>query len=271
MAPERFRGQCDARADVYGLGLTLHELLTLRPAFDDPDRLRLMEQIGRREPPRPRALNRRIPPDLETIILRATAREPERRYPSAQDLADDLRRFLADRPIQARRSRLPERLWRWCRRNPIVAGLLAMVAVLLASVTAVSTGPRYPLAARGRGEALSGGCRAPTGRKSSKDLLTAAQPMQRAAFRPKGAQVNSQACQRLEWTGAEGASPERAIDTEHARALLSPVPGLPAPIPLLPGVDTPGYGPAPPWGGSPKPTMTTTLPQKRHFKTDASA
>jgi serine/threonine protein kinase/WD40 repeat protein len=139
MAPERFRGRCDARGDVYGLGLTLYELVTLRPAFEDPDRLRLMEQIGRREPPRPRALNRRVPPDLETVILRATAKEPERRYASAQELADDLRRFLADRPIQARRSRLPEHVWRWCRRNPLVASLLTLVAVLLACVAAVST------------------------------------------------------------------------------------------------------------------------------------
>jgi serine/threonine protein kinase/tetratricopeptide (TPR) repeat protein len=139
MAPERFRSTCDARADVYGLGLTLYELLTLRPAFDGSDQLRLMEQIGRREPLRPRALDRRIPPDLETIILRATAKEPERRYPSAQEFADDLRRFLADRPIQARRSRLPEHVWRWCRRNPLVASLLALVAVLLIGGVVVST------------------------------------------------------------------------------------------------------------------------------------
>jgi serine/threonine protein kinase len=139
MAPERFRSTCDARADVYGLGLTLYELLTLRPGFDGSDQLRLMDQIGRQAPVRPRVLDRRIPPDLETIILRATAKEPERRYPSAQEFADDLRRFLADRPIQARRSRLPEHVWRWCRRNPLVASLLALVAVLLIGGVVVST------------------------------------------------------------------------------------------------------------------------------------
>src|SRR5262249_28165312 len=71
MAPERFQGECDARADVYALGLTLYELLTLRPAFDASDRLRLVDEIAHREPPRPRALDRRIPRDLETVVLKA--------------------------------------------------------------------------------------------------------------------------------------------------------------------------------------------------------
>ena len=103
MAPERFRGEGDGRADVYALGLTLYELLTLRPAFDSPDRLQLIEQIKTEEPTRPRALDRRIPRDLETIVLKAIDKDPERRYPTADALAEDLRRFLADEPIQARR------------------------------------------------------------------------------------------------------------------------------------------------------------------------
>ena len=102
MAPERFRGEGDARADVYALGLTLYELLTLRPAFDSPDRLRLIEQIKTEEPPRPRSLDPRIPRDLETIVLKAIEKDPSGRYPTADALAEDLRRFLADEPIQAR-------------------------------------------------------------------------------------------------------------------------------------------------------------------------
>jgi WD40 repeat protein len=131
MAPERFRSTCDCRADVYGLGLTLYELVTLTPAFDSADRLVLIEQIGRQEPRRPRALDPRIPRDLETIVLKAIEKEPNRRYQTAEELADDLRCLLQDRPIRARRSALWERTWRWCRRNRVVAGLSAAVFLLL--------------------------------------------------------------------------------------------------------------------------------------------
>ena len=112
MAPERFRGACDARADVYSLGLTLYELLVLRPAFDGKDRLHLVDQIGRQEPARPRTLDPRIPRDLETIIMKAIEKDPRRRYPSAEALAEDLRRYLADEPIRARRIGPLERLGR---------------------------------------------------------------------------------------------------------------------------------------------------------------
>ena len=78
MAPERFRGEGDARADIYALGLTLYELLTLRPAFDSSDRLKLIEQIKTEEPARPRSLDGRIPRDLETIVLKAIEKDPER-------------------------------------------------------------------------------------------------------------------------------------------------------------------------------------------------
>jgi WD40 repeat protein/serine/threonine protein kinase len=132
MAPERFRGECDARADVYALGLTLYELLVLRPAFDGQDRLHLVDQIGRLEPARLRTLDPRIPRDLETILMKAIEKDPRRRYPSAQALAGDLRRFLADEPIQARRIGPVERLGRWGRRNPVVAGLSAAVVVVAA-------------------------------------------------------------------------------------------------------------------------------------------
>lgn len=121
MAPERLQGKGDARADVYGLGLTLYELLTLRPAFDAPDRAALVRQIADANPTRPRKLDPRIPRDLETIVLKACAREPFRRYATADEVAEDLRRFLANRPIEARRTPRWEQAWRWCRRNPAIA------------------------------------------------------------------------------------------------------------------------------------------------------
>ena len=129
MAPERFRGEGDGRADVYALGLTLYELLTLRPAFDSPDRLQLIEQIKAEEPPRPRSLDPRIPRDLETIVLKAIDKDPKGRYQSADALAEDLRRFLADEPIQARPVGPLERAWIWARRRPAAAALLLVSAV----------------------------------------------------------------------------------------------------------------------------------------------
>jgi serine/threonine protein kinase len=134
LAPERFRGSCDARSDIHGLGLTLYELVTLRPAFEALDRYELIEQVRRAAPAPLRKLAPGVSRDLETIIQKAIAPEPERRYASAGALADDLRRFLEDRPIQARPVSLPGRLIRWCRRNPWAAAfLLALALGLVAS------------------------------------------------------------------------------------------------------------------------------------------
>src|SRR5262249_41428275 len=112
MAPERFSGASDLRADVYSLGLTLYELLTLRPAFEETDRARLVRRITREDPVRPRRMDRHIPRDLETIILKAIAKEPNHRYQTADALAEDMRRFLADRPILARRTSWAGHAWR---------------------------------------------------------------------------------------------------------------------------------------------------------------
>jgi WD40 repeat protein len=138
MAPERFRGEGDASADVYGLGLTLYELVTLKPAYDTPDRLKLIERIKNEEPQRPRSVDARIPRDLETIILKAIDKDPARRYVSADALAEDLRRFMADEPIQARRSSAAERYARWARRNPVIAMLGAVLTAVLVVATAGS-------------------------------------------------------------------------------------------------------------------------------------
>ena len=138
MAPERFRGEGDARADIYALGLTLYELLTLRPAFDSSDRLKLIEQIKNEEPARPRSLDGRIPRDLETIVLKAIDKDPGRRYPTAEAMAEDLRRFLADEPIRARQVSASERYWRWARRNPVIAVLGGVLTAVLVAVTAAS-------------------------------------------------------------------------------------------------------------------------------------
>jgi serine/threonine-protein kinase len=142
MAPERFRGDSGAGSDVYGLGVTLYELLTLRPAFDEGERARLIDQILNTDPPPPRAVDSKIPRDLETVVLKAIAKHPADRYVSARALAEDLNRFLEDRTILARRSSVSERLWRWCKRNPglaaanIVAATLVLVLAIGATIAA---------------------------------------------------------------------------------------------------------------------------------------
>jgi serine/threonine-protein kinase len=131
MAPERFRGRADVRSDVYALGLTLFEMLALRPAFKAQGQGQLMHRVASAEPPRLDQLTPGLPLDLATIVHKAMAREPGDRYQTPAALAEDLRRFLDDRPILARRLSLPEQAWRWCRRNPMTAGLLAALLALL--------------------------------------------------------------------------------------------------------------------------------------------
>ncbi len=138
MAPERFRGEGDARADVYALGLTLYELLALRSGFDTPDRLKLIEEIKTTEPTKPRSVDGRIPRDLETIVLKAIEKDPRARYPSAEAMGEDLGRFLADQPIRARQIGASERFWRWARRDQGIAALGGTLIGVLILATAAS-------------------------------------------------------------------------------------------------------------------------------------
>jgi WD40 repeat protein/serine/threonine protein kinase/tetratricopeptide (TPR) repeat protein len=138
MAPERFQGQCDARSDVYSLGLTLYELVALLPAYEASDRHGLMERVLHEEPERLKKLAPGVPRDLETIVAKATARDAGARYPTAGALAEDLRRFVEDRPIRARRVSAAERLARWCRRNKMLAASIGVAAVALMAVAVMS-------------------------------------------------------------------------------------------------------------------------------------
>ena len=135
MPPEAFEGKSDARSDVYALGLTLFELVALRPAYEERDRNKLIKQVTAGDPPRLRKLRPDAPRDLVTIVEKATDRDPARRYPTAAALADDLQRFLNDEPIRARRQTVVESVWRWARQHRSVAALAAVVFVLLTAIT----------------------------------------------------------------------------------------------------------------------------------------
>jgi serine/threonine protein kinase/Flp pilus assembly protein TadD len=144
MSPEQALAQrvvIDHRTDLYSLGATLYELLTLQPAFTGTDRQELLRQIAFEEPRPSRRLNKAIPAELETVVLKALEKNPADRYGTAQELADDLRRFLEDKPIWARRPTLWQRAVKWARRHRPVVGAVAAV-LLLALATAGAFGWR---------------------------------------------------------------------------------------------------------------------------------
>lgn len=135
MAPEAFSGKTDVRSDVYGLGVTLFELLTGRPAFDSTDRAVLMRQVTEGHTSRCRSIRRDVPADLDTIVAKAMAVDPKDRYPTAEALAQDVRAFLENRPIAARASRLGYVVRLALRRHRGAAwasaiGLIALIGVV---------------------------------------------------------------------------------------------------------------------------------------------
>jgi eukaryotic-like serine/threonine-protein kinase len=142
MAPEQASGKpgdVSPRTDIYALGTILYEMLTGRPPFHGSTALSTLEQVHSHDPVSPGKLQRHTPRDLETICLKCLEKEPRKRYASGEELAGDLQRFLESRPIRARRISGPERVWRWCRREPVKAGLLAaLVLVFVVGFVAVA-------------------------------------------------------------------------------------------------------------------------------------
>jgi len=139
MSPEQAGGQralIDHRTDVYSLGATLYELLTLRPIFDGTDRPTVLHQVLHDEPRPPRSITKAIPPELETIVLKAVNKAPADRYATVRDLADDLHRFLRNEPIRARLPTVPQRARKFMRRHPslLVASIILLVLLTLTSI-----------------------------------------------------------------------------------------------------------------------------------------
>ncbi|HVK16721.1 MAG TPA: protein kinase [Fimbriiglobus sp.] len=154
MSPEQItagRIPVDHRTDIYSLGATLYQLLTLRPPFAAEHRDQLLAQVIQKEPARPRRVNPKVPVDLETICLKAMEKDPDRRYQTAGQMADDLRRYVNRFAILARRVGPVGRLVKWSRRNPALAAALA--GVLVCAAVAGGLAYRAHLAERDQAEA----------------------------------------------------------------------------------------------------------------------
>ena len=141
MAPEQAWGQTHEigpLSDQYSLGAILYEMLVGRPPFQGATAIETLELARNQEPVPPTRLQPKVPRDLETICLKALQKDPAKRFPDAAAMAEDLRSFLDGEPIVARPVGAPERLWRWCKRNPRVAGLAAAVVLMGFAITAGS-------------------------------------------------------------------------------------------------------------------------------------
>jgi eukaryotic-like serine/threonine-protein kinase len=219
MPPEAFDGKSDVRGDVYSLGLTMYELLALRPAFDEKQRNQLIKLMASGEAAPLERLRPEIPRDLITIVQKSIEREPSRRYATAQDLASDLQRFLDDEPIQARRQTQLERYVRWARHNPgiaLLSGVLAATLILatIASLLAANYFNRLRLdaaqAAKNEGEARQrAGDEARSARKAEQEArdraiaeaaatALAQQEKQRADDNAKKAEERAEAARKAE-------------------------------------------------------------------------
>ncbi len=139
MAPESFEGKYDERSETYCLGLTLYEMVTLRPAYENVSTPELIRRITTTSPVAPRKIDRGIPRDLSRIIQKSISREPADRYRNASEMRDDLLAFLDDRPISARTISMTENVWRWSRRNPLSASLAIATGLLICLVAITAT------------------------------------------------------------------------------------------------------------------------------------
>ena len=160
MSPEQAQARADVGplADVYSLGAILFCLLTGRPPFQAANVMETLKQVVEQDPPAPRTLNAAIPLDLETIALKCLRKEPHRRYGSARELAEDLIRFLADKPILARQITTSERYRRWARRNPTIAtlgGILTGVLVLVTIGSLLAAGRFAEIAERAQNATIA--------------------------------------------------------------------------------------------------------------------
>jgi tetratricopeptide (TPR) repeat protein len=202
MSPEQALAQrvvIDHRTDIYSLGATLYELLTLEPAFGGRDRQELLRQIAFEEARPPRRLDKAIPAELETIVLKMLEKSPADRYATAQEVADDLRRFLEDRPIRARRPSVLGRVRKWSWRHRGVVTAVAMSTILALALSSAFILYEWRLARAREQEAVKSAAIA-TAIKDFliKDLLTAATPGEAQGHTVTAEEVLDKAAQRID-------------------------------------------------------------------------
>jgi tetratricopeptide (TPR) repeat protein len=153
MSPEQAlakRVVVDQRTDIYSLGATLYELLTLEPVFSGRDRQEVLRQIAFEEPRLPKRINKAIPLELQTIVLKALAKNPAERYGTAQELAEDLERFLKDEPIHAKPPNLVQKTMKWARRHQPLVWSGGAAAILVALVVLAGLAVGYVLQAQAK-------------------------------------------------------------------------------------------------------------------------
>ncbi len=193
MSPEQAGGdpsQVGPLSDIYSLGAILYELLTGRPPFVGSSTVDILQQVAECEPLSPIRLQPKLPRDLDTICLACLQKDPNRRLSSAGELAADLSRFLADVPIRARRTSLAERAWRWCRRNPAIAGLAGSILVLLVIGSLVSLLAAVRFKELARRESLTAGNERTARREAESNLTEAERQAERAESQLYFSRVN---------------------------------------------------------------------------------